>query len=344
MKLPIVHFQNTKKFRSMEKQFLNKDKRSNLLNYFLLPNHNITSILTEKQNKLEILNQEYRTTQRFFSNTNNPKGKNNSLSQTKRIFFKHKKNDNHLKSFYNHYSNKKNPHYTNNKTENEIDNYNNYENYIKNTLNSFKIKKEISSYLYSSPDKQERFINYLSFKFNKINNIIKRNNIKKQKKDSKKIMKIKVFRRFIENDSKDDFKEEKEDDKDEDKTNLKEFSLLPSNTIDKNKSVSSKRVKYIKKNGKTYIQCWNNNLLKNILPRNLKSQSELKTDEYNIQINGLTTLKLNLNLMNNNVNIPKYKNDNNFDNPDINKFRKNKIYKRNDNFHNKGINKYSNIF
>ena len=83
MKLPIVHFQNTKKFRSIEKQFLNKDKRSNLLNYFLLPNHNITSILTEKQNKLEILNQEYRTTQRFFSNTNNPKGKNNSLSQTK---------------------------------------------------------------------------------------------------------------------------------------------------------------------------------------------------------------------------------------------------------------------
>jgi hypothetical protein len=48
--------------------------------------------------------------------------------------------------------------------------------------------------------------------------------------------------------------------------------------------------------------------------------------------------------MNNNVNIPKYKNDNNFDNSDINKFRKNKIYKRNDNFHNKGINKYSNIF
>ena len=76
MKLPIVTFKNTKKFRSIEKQFLNKDKRINLLNYFLLPNHNITSILTEKQNKLEILNQEYRTTQRFFSNINKLKEKN----------------------------------------------------------------------------------------------------------------------------------------------------------------------------------------------------------------------------------------------------------------------------
>jgi hypothetical protein len=343
MKLPIVTFKNAKKLRSIEKQFLNKDKRINLLNYFLLPNHNITSILTEKQNKLEILNQEYRTTQRFFSNINKLKEKNN-ISKTKRTFFKHKNNDNHLKSFYVHYSNKKNSKYTNNKTENEIDNYTNYDNYIRNTLNSFKIKKEISSYLYSSPDKQERFINYLSCKFNKINNIMKRNNNKKQKIESKKNMKIKVFRRFIESDSKEDFKEEKDDDKDEDKTNLKEFSLLPPKHVDKNKSVSSKRVKCIKKKGKTFIQCWNNNLLKNILPRNLKSQSEFKTDEYNIPIGGLTTLKLNLNLMNNNENVPNYKNINNFENSDVNKFRKNKIYKRNDNFHSKRINKYSNIF
>ena len=157
-------------------------------------------------------------------------------------------------------------------------------------------------------------------------------------------MKIKVFRRFIESDSKEDFKEEKDDDKDEDKTNLKEFSLLPPKHVDKNKSVSSKRVKCIKKKGKTFIQCWNNNLLKNILPRNLKSQSEFKTDEYNIPIGGLTTLKLNLNLMNNNENVPNYRNINNFENSDVNKFRKNKIYKRNDNFHSKRINKYSNIF
>ena len=40
--------------------------------------------------------------------------------------------------------------------------------YIKNTFNSFKIKNEISSYLYSSPEKQMRIMNYLIIKKGKI--------------------------------------------------------------------------------------------------------------------------------------------------------------------------------
>ena len=342
MKLPNLHITNIKKIKTIQNKFTNNERKNNLLNYFLLPNNNISSLLTENKNKWDIINQEFRKTQRYLSHINRLREKKKSFTNTKRVFY-HYRNNNYLNSFYKTSSKRKHTNNVHHKTEDAQDNANNYEkyeNYIKNTLNSFKIKKEISSYLYSSREKQERFINYLNFKFNKINNITKKNN-HKSKIESKKKMKIKVFRRIIESDYNNKLNVGNGEDKDEDKTNFKEFALFTSNQEDKNESLPIKIIKYMKNNNnnKKFIECWDNNLLKNILPRNIKSQSKLNSNDKHLPVSEFNMM--NLNSLNNNINKPKYKYINSNNSSDINRVLTNIIHKRNENYYYKRLNRNS---
>ena len=302
MKLPSVqHIKRIPKVNSKDKRINNKVKKLNLLNYFLLPNNNISSILYEKNNKLET---EFRRTTQFYNNINIIKQKSDIANKTKTLFFRHKKNN-----YFNSSKNKKNEiNITSRKiNEDEKDKYNKYLKYIKNTLNSFKIKKEISSYLYSSPEKQVRIINYLSLNLNKLipKKIINNN---KERKDPKILRKIKVMRRFIKSEFNMDIDNEK--DRDEDKTNLKEITFFPLFTKDEN--IPCKKIKYFRNKDRNNLESWDNNLLKNILPQNIKFHDELESFEKNIPKRGLTTL--NINIMNDKGNNTKYNSEKKYNN------------------------------
>ena len=333
MKLPALCKKRITKLNSIEKRCTSKGRKLNLLYYFLLPNHNISSVLSENKNKYE---SNLGRTQRYICSLNNLKEKNNEFNKSKKLFF-NLNNNNCLSTFYCKSTNRNYSNYSNNVTDQEVDKYNNCEKYIKKTLNSDKIKKEISSYLYSSPEKQIHFINYLSGKLNKLNtNYIKKLNNNKIHSDSKVIRKIKVMRRLNNDENENIYNNERENDKDEDKTNLREFNLFSFSGKDKKKKIKCKKLKYIRNNDNRYIECWDNNLLKNIIPKSLKLQYEFNLFEYPIPKRGLTSL--NLNSTNENVDILKNKMDNNsLKNDGLNNYfkRKHNIYLRRTNKTNK---------
>ena len=285
MKLPIISKIKKKRHNTISNGINNLKNKNYYLNYFILPNNNISSIGFIK-------------TQHYINHINN---------------FTTKKN------FYNEKEKEK-------EKEILIKNYK-FEKYIKNTLNSVKIKKEISSFLYSTPDKQQRFINYLSNKFdgNKEININENCNMN----DSK------IRRRFIkikQNSIRDNYI----NNKDEDRTNLKEFYILIGDKKSfKNEKIKiNSKIKNMRNDNKKYIECWDNNILKNILPKNFRSfQKNNKNDLYN-NIDDINSYELNtFNHINNdktiyNYNNMKYKkNKYTFDNGAINiKKNYNKIY------------------
>ena len=294
MNLPVVqHIKRTTKINVKDKRINNKVKKLNLLNFFLLPNNNISSILHGKKNKIET---DFRKTTQSTNNINNINQKIIITTKTKRLFF-HNSNSNYFNSF----KIRKNAiNNTNHKIEeDEKENYNKYIKYIKNTLNSLKIKKEISSYLYSSPEKQIRIINFLSLNLNKLTpqKIINNN---QEKSDSKKLRTIKIMRKFIKSEY--NLENDYEKDKDEDKTNLKEYTFFPLFTKDKN--LPSKKIKYMRNKDKNYLESWDNNLLKNILPQNIKCHYEIESNEDNTLKRGITSL--NINTMNDKDNTIKY--------------------------------------
>ena len=313
MKLPTVqHIKRITKMNSMGKRYSNKGKKLNLLNYLLLPNNNISSILYEKNNKIS---SDFRNSKQYINNINNIKQKNHTANTSKTLFFPNQ--NNYINSFKNR-KNTINVKYK--KNEEEKDKYTNYAKYIKNTLNSYKIKKEISSYLYSTPEKQIRIINYLSSKLNKLSPN-KKINSNKVRKESHKIRKIKVMKRFIKSEYNFEYDDKKDKDKDkekdEDKINLKEYTFFPLFTKDKN--IPCKKIKYLRNKDRNYIESWDNNLLKNILPQNLKCHYGLESYERNMPKKGLTTL--NLNTVNNKESITKYTSENNHNNIDKNNIK-----------------------
>ena len=71
------------------------------------------------------------------------------------------------------------------------------------------------------------------------------------------------------------------DDSDEDKTNLKEFSLLSLIMGNKKEKRNQNKAKSLKNsnekfNKKKLIECWDNNLLKNVLPKYVKAKPNIK--------------------------------------------------------------------
>ena len=335
MKLPISPFKKVKK-RATQKEFISKGRTNNLLSYFMLPNQNISSSLSETKNKMEML--EYRKTQKF-NHIQYLKDRNINLAKKRGTFFNQKSSKNSSNSCRFQSSNSNIFNYSSNKTEDKQNDNNNYEKLFKNTLSSFKIKKEISSFIYTSPDKQKRLINYLSGKYNKVNTFEKRNN--KTNKDSKKIIKIKVYRRHIniKNNQNEEIKAENEIEKgnrDEDKTNIKEMFLF---TDDKNKSIPKTNLKYITKNNDAYIECWDNNLLKNILPQKLKIHSELNNAQYNFKTSEVNKPNKHLTSLIRSKEIQKYKYINYLGNYNISRIA-DKILKKRGNSFQKKINKH----
>ena len=239
MKLPILELKRIGGINNKDKnQIFQLTRKKTVANFFLLPKPNIFSMFSENKLKSDSLNKESQYTQRYMNPNNNitsTKSKLINLNKSKNDIFnggisKNKNNNDYLSSYNCKSSNR----ITSNEiesTEEDSDKNNNYEKYIKKTLNSFKIKKEISSFLYSSPDKQKRLINFLSHKFNKKNNNNIDSNINNDNINFANIHKIKIKKRLInikENDKNelDNSFNEKDNDLDEDKTNLKEFSLF----------------------------------------------------------------------------------------------------------------------
>jgi hypothetical protein len=332
MKLPILELKRIGGINNKDKnQIFQLTRKKTVANFFLLPKPNIFSMFSENKLKSDSLNKESQYTQRHTKHNNNiitsTKSKLINLNKSKNDIFiggisKNKNKNDYLSSYNCKSSNR----ITSNEiesTEEDSDKNNNYEKYIKKTLNSFKIKKEISSFLYSSPDKQKRLINFLSHKFNKKNNNNIDSNINNDNINFANIHKIKIKKRLInikENDKNelDNSFNEKDNDLDEDKTNLKEFSLFSLFIGNKSERVQN-RIKCMKNiNKNKYIECWDNNLLKNILPKNIKPKSDMnfksvesdnnsfrsRQGDSFFQLNGVNTL--NLNSINTNI-INRYK-------------------------------------
>jgi hypothetical protein len=133
-----------------------------------------------------------------------------------------------------------------------IDYHNNEIKYIKKTFSSNKIKKVISSFLFSSPKNQIKFINCIMNKSEKKKIIDK--SIQKLKYPRK--IKKKNIRLYLE-----------ENEKDEDKIIFKDRSLFTLfSPKEKHKYKDKKKIKS--------FRCWNNQLLKSLLPENIKNYYE----------------------------------------------------------------------
>ena len=248
MKLPFLELKKIPQIKAKRNIIYLRQK--NNLNNLIIPNNSISSVLSNNNNNnLGTLTQNYQKTQRNINELLHKKGKTIEKIKTKKIFL-----NNNISILNNNISSNKTNVYENNNAE-----YINKNEFIKNPFDSFKIRNEISSYIFSSPENQIRFINYIMMNKsdNKINDENNINNKIILPKNIKKKSKIKLMK---------DVKE-----KDEDKINFKESSLFSLFFGNKYKNGIKKNIR--KKNIKS-IESWDNNLLKNILPQNIKNYNE----------------------------------------------------------------------
>ena len=248
MKLPFLEIKKIPQIKP-ERHIIYLRQKNNL-NNLIIPNNSISSVLSNNNNNnLGTLTQNYHKTQRNINELLYKKGKTIEKIKTKKIFL-----NNNISIINNNISTNKTNVYENNNAE-----YINKNDFIKNPFDSLKIRKEISSYIFSSPKNQIRFINYIMMNKsdNKINDENNINNKIILPINIKKKSKIKLMK---------DVKE-----KDEDKINFKDSSLFSLFFGNKYKNGIKKNIK--KKNIKT-IESWDNNLLKNILPQNIKNYNE----------------------------------------------------------------------
>ena len=262
MKLPFLEFKKVHHIKPQRKAIFLRQK--NNLNNLILPNNSISSVLNNKNKNLESLTQDFYKTQRNINELFYKKGKTIEKLKTKKYII-----NNNISIINNNIPSNKTNIYESigNNSESK-----NRRVFIKNPFDSLKIRKEISSYIYSSPENQIRFINYIMMNKSE-------NKINEESNESnndiiiptfvKKKTKIKLIK---------EIKEIKE--KDEDKINFKEtslFSLFFGNNYKKKKEKKDIKT-YIRKNNINSIESWDNNLLKNILPQNIKNYYE-----YNIK-------------------------------------------------------------
>jgi hypothetical protein len=267
MKLPLIHLKSIKKIKEGKCLiFRNKD---NLLNNLFYPNNSINLEVNDIKAKIPKFVRDFKhRTQKSINHLSLRNEKESRKKETKSYFL------NTNISIIN--NNKTNSIHFNKKNNNTDESNNNKDDdesieKLKNPLNSFKIRKEISSLIFSSPENQNKFINYIlnGTSYNHSSNK------KKNKTNSKRLivpvnlrqkMKLKLLN------------EEKEED--EDKTNLKDESLY-SLFFHKDKNEKKKEnceEKNIIKNIKR-MKCWNNNILKDILPQNIKNYFEYKSQK-----------------------------------------------------------------
>ena len=248
MKLPFVELKKIPQIKA-ERHIIYLRQKNNL-NNLIIPNNSISSVLSNNnKNNLGTLTQNYHKTQRNINELLYKKGKTLEKIKTKKFFL-----NNNISIINNNISTNKTNVYENNNAE-----YINKNEFIKNPFDSFKIRKEISSYIFSSPENQIRFINNIMMNKsdNKINDENNINNKIILPGNIKRKSKIKLMK---------DVKE-----KDEDKINFKESSLFSLFFGNKYKNGIEKN---IRKNKIKSIESWDNNLLKNILPQNIKNYNE----------------------------------------------------------------------
>ena len=304
MKLPMLDLKKINRLNLNKKSVFNLEKNRHFINKFIPQENSIFTNLTDRKRSLDASTRNCYQTQKIFRINNSIKEKLSYYTKIKDESINCKNTTNSVNS-YNYKSSSRTSinNGDNNYNDNESSKSDNYEKYIKKVLSSFKIKKEISSFLYSSPDKQKRLIN------NKISK------------------KYRMQQKFINITIKDNKKaKDKKIEADEDKTNLKEISLFSIMLGKKNYKLQSK-IKYKKIDKKNYIKGWDNNLLKNLLPRNIKNQSIINSKNREInnykekisEINAHLTCRINeLNSLNihsirNNI-LNKYKYRYNFGN------------------------------
>mgnify|MGYP006873074757 CR=1 FL=1 len=275
MKLPFIHLKRIKQTKEGNCQiFRNKD---NLLNKLFYPNNRINLGANKSKTKIPKFVQDFKNrTQKSINHLSLRNEKENRKKEAKSYFL-----SSNISIINNNKTNSINISRKNNNTdESSINNVDDSIEKLKNPLNSFKIRKEISSLIFSSPENQNKFINYM------LNGSSYNNNSSKEKSksitkrlvipvNSRQKMKLKLLN------------EEKEID--EDKTNLKEETLYSLFFHNDNKNENKKEnieeqniIKNIKR-----MKCWDNNVLKDILPQNIKnyfefkSQKVLQNDNYN---------------------------------------------------------------
>ena len=327
MKLPLLNFKKINQKNSNRKTLINLDKKRFFLNNFVHHDSNTSSSSTIKKKTFDISIKDGYQTQRIFKVNNSNKDKLFNLTKIKDEIVNNQNRYNILNS-YSKLSNKATLNHLDS-NENETSKSNNYEKYIKKAFGNLKIKKEISSFLYSSPEKQKRLINYLSLKYNNNsddNNTYFYESINCCTNTKNSNMK-KLQKKFINIIIKDDRKNEK----DEDKTNLKEISLFSLFMRKKNYKIQSKK-KYKRNEKNKFIEGWDNNVLKNILPQNIKNQSHInirtkencKNEEKASENNGNLTCRicglksLNINSLKSNFQ-KKVNYKYNFENDELNK-------------------------
>ena len=255
MKLPFLEFKKVHQIKPKRQVIYLRQK--NNLNNLILPNNSISSLLNNKNQNLENLTQDFHKTQRNINEIFYKKGKTLEKMKSKKYFI-----NNNISIINNNIPSNKTNIYENIAKNSE---YKNRRVFIKNPFDSLKIRKEISSYIYSSPENQIRFINYIMM--NKSENKINEESNESNNDiffpiNVKKKTKIKLIKEIKE--------------KDEDKINFKEtslFSLFFGNSkIKKEKN----EIKTCNRKNIKSIESWDNNLLKNILPQNIKNYYEYK--------------------------------------------------------------------
>ena len=265
MKLPFIHLKSIKKIKEGKCLiFRNKD---NLLNNLFYPNNSINLGSNDPKKKIPKFFQDFK--HRTQKSINHLSLRNDSRKKAKNFFL-----NTNISIINSNKTNSINIHHKRNNTDesnnNKDDDDDNIEK-LKNPLNSFKIRKEISSLIFSSPENQNKFINYMqngaSYNYNYSNSKEKSRKIGKRFNiplNSGQKLKLKFL------------KEEKE--VDEDKTNLKDESLysLFFHNDDKENKKENLEEKNIIKNIKR-MKCWNNNILKDILPQNIQNYFEYKS-------------------------------------------------------------------
>ena len=247
MKLPFLEFKKVHQIKPKRQVIYLRQK--NNLNNLILPNNSISSLLNNKNQNLENLTQDFHKTQRNINEIFYKKGKTLEKMKSKKYFI-----NNNISIINNNIPSNKTNIYENITKNSE---YKNRRVFIKNPFDSLKIRKEISSYIYSSPENQIRFINYIMM--NKSENKI---NEESNESNNDIFFPIKLI------------KEKKK--KDEDKINFKETSLFSLFFGNSNIKKEKNEIKTCNRKNIKSIESWDNNLLKNILPQNIKNYYEYK--------------------------------------------------------------------
>ena len=267
MELPIIELSKIKQINPIRQAIYLR--HNNNLNNLILPNNSISSTLNEQKIKNGNITQDYEKLQRKIINIFNKKCKTIEKNKVKKKI---------VKNIFSEINNTKN--ISSNKTnifenQNDSKEYKNKKEYIRNPFDSIKIRNEISSYIYSSPENQIRFINY----------IMKNKSDNSRSNENKSIQTLTQDQLLFNNNIKNIkatkiklIKGENKKDVDEDKINVKENSLL-SLLLGNNKK--KKEIMISRSNNiKNYYDSWDNNILKTILPQNIKYFSKNTNNKF----------------------------------------------------------------